>query len=133
VLVLASTRELALQIHESFPWLRGVCGCAIGGGLRRGGNAAADSASGTVQTSLWRLRRYLLDLMQQGCAGMDGLQVLVLDGANRCWIWDFLPAIQHMLQRIPKQRQTLLFSATMWPEIRELAQTIFADPVNIFD
>ena len=131
VLVLASTRELALQIHESF---RGYGAFAAvrsavvygGVGMQPQIRALRDGADIVVATP-----GRLLDLMQQGCAGMDGLQVLVLDEADRMLDMGFLPAIRRVLQRIPKQRQTLLFSATMRPEIRELAQTILRDPVNI--
>jgi len=131
VLVLASTRELALQIHESF---RGYGAFAAvrsavvygGVGMQPQIRTLRDGADIVVATP-----GRLLDLMQQGCAGMDGLQVLVLDEADRMLDMGFLPAIRRVLQRIPKQRQTLLFSATMRPEIRELAQTILRDPVNI--
>ncbi|MFN5732651.1 MAG: DEAD/DEAH box helicase [Planctomyces sp.] len=131
VLVLASTRELALQIHESF---RGYGAFAAvrsavvygGVGMQPQIRALRDGADIVVATP-----GRLLDLMQQGCASMESLQVLVLDEADRMLDMGFLPAIRRVLQRIPKQRQTLLFSATMRPEIRELAATILRDPVNI--
>ena len=131
VLVLASTRELALQIHESFRdygAFAAVRSAVVYGGvgMQPQIRALRDGADIVVATP-----GRLLDLMQQGCANMDGLQVLVLDEADRMLDMGFLPAIRRVLQRIPKQRQTLLFSATMRPEIRELAETILRDPVNI--
>lgn len=131
VLVLASTRELALQIHESFRSygaFAAVRSAVVYGGvgMQPQIRALRDGSDIVVATP-----GRLLDLMQQGCASMDSLQVLVLDEADRMLDMGFLPAIRRVLQRIPKQRQTLLFSATMRPEIRELAATILRDPVNI--
>ncbi|MGV2338527.1 MAG UNVERIFIED_CONTAM: DEAD/DEAH box helicase [Planctomycetaceae bacterium] len=73
----------------------------------------------------------LLDLMQQGHCSLDSIKVLVLDEADRMLDMGFFPAIRRILQKVPKARQTLMFSATMKPEIRELADSMLTDPVSI--
>jgi len=73
----------------------------------------------------------LLDLIEQGHANMDKVEVLVLDEADMMFDMGFLPIIKRILQKLPKQRQTLLFSATMPDEIRKLAEDMLRDPVTI--
>jgi ATP-dependent RNA helicase RhlE len=73
----------------------------------------------------------LLDLIEQGHADMAKVEVLVLDEADMMFDMGFLPIIRKILRRLPKERQTLLFSATMPDEIRKLAEDLLADPVTV--
>ena len=73
----------------------------------------------------------LLDLLGQGKFNLNHVTCLVLDEADRMFDMGFLPDIRKILQRLPAQRQTLLFSATMPEEIRRLAHEILRNPVTI--
>jgi ATP-dependent RNA helicase RhlE len=73
----------------------------------------------------------LLDLIKQGYVHLEGLQTLVLDEADRMLDMGFFPAIRRILEYVPRKRQTLMFSATMKPEIRDLANSILNNPVSI--
>jgi ATP-dependent RNA helicase RhlE len=73
----------------------------------------------------------LIDLMNQGVIDLTGLEVLVLDEADRMFDMGFLPDIREITKRIPAERQTLLFAATMPDDIRDLAQEILHDPVTV--
>jgi ATP-dependent RNA helicase RhlE len=131
VLILASTRELALQIHESFQTYGEFAGLKIaviygGVGQQPQVNALRSGAEIVVATP-----GRLLDLIGQGHVRFDGLETLVLDEADRMLDMGFFPAIRRILTHLPKQRQTLLFSATMKPEIRDLADSMLHDPVSI--
>ncbi|MFM8475760.1 MAG: helicase-related protein, partial [Planctomycetaceae bacterium] len=66
-----------------------------------------------------------------GHCSLDSIKVLVLDEADRMLDMGFFPAIRRILQKVPKARQTLMFSATMKPEIRELADSMLTDPLSI--
>ena len=128
VLVLAPTRELALQIHEHYMALdqaktnRSVV--AIGGA--------------NIRTQLGQLRRgaavliatpgRLLDLTERGAVDLSTIEFLVLDEADRMLDMGFLPAIRRVLSLLPKKRQTLLFSATMSSSIEQLARSTTKDP-----
>jgi ATP-dependent RNA helicase RhlE len=129
VLVLAPTRELATQIDASYRSLapkKGALRCVnvIGGtgmasqtaGLRRG-------ASVVVATP-----GRLLDHMERGAVNFATLDALVLDEADRMLDMGFLPSIRRILAAVPKQRQTLLFSATMSEAIEQLARTHMRSP-----
>jgi ATP-dependent RNA helicase RhlE len=72
----------------------------------------------------------LLDLLGQGAIQLDHVECLVLDEADRMFDMGFLPDIRKILKRLPAQRQTLLFSATMPEEIRALAHDVLRDPVT---
>jgi ATP-dependent RNA helicase RhlE len=70
----------------------------------------------------------LLDLAERGAVNFTGVEVLVLDEADRMLDMGFLPAIRRILSMMPAKRQTLLFSATMSSEIEKLARTTMKDP-----
>ncbi|MGN4191960.1 DEAD/DEAH box helicase [Burkholderia gladioli] len=73
----------------------------------------------------------LLDHVQQKTANLGQVQMLVLDEADRMLDMGFLPDLQRILNLLPKQRQTLLFSATFSPEIKKLASTYLSNPQTI--
>jgi ATP-dependent RNA helicase RhlE len=131
VLILAPTRELAAQIDESFR----VYGrhttmrhAAIFGGVNQGPQARAmrDGIDILVATP-----GRLLDLMQQGLVDLRHVNVLVLDEADRMLDMGFIRDIRKIIAKVPTQRQTLLFSATMPADIRDLASAILHRPVYV--
>ena len=73
----------------------------------------------------------LLDHVQQKTANLGQVQMLVLDEADRMLDMGFLPDLQRILNLLPKERQTLLFSATFSPEIKKLAATYLRNPLTI--
>lgn len=73
----------------------------------------------------------LLDHLNQGTIDLSHLEVLVLDEADRLFDMGFLPDVRRIVRHVPVQRQTLLFSATMPAEIRDLAHDILRDPVTV--
>jgi len=132
-LVLCPTRELAQQIYESFRTYgrhTGVRQTVVFGGVKQGPQTRALRAGVDV---LIATPGRLLDLMGQGLADVTGIEVLVLDEADRMLDMGFLPDLRRILRHVPRQRQTLLFSATMPPPIRKLAGDILHDaaPVQV--
>jgi ATP-dependent RNA helicase RhlE len=73
----------------------------------------------------------LLDHIGQGTIDLSRLEVLVLDEADQMFDMGFFPAIRQILKKLPRERQTLLFSATMPDEIRRLAHDVLSDPVTV--
>lgn len=130
-LVLVPTRELAAQVHESFR----VYGRQLG--------LISTSVFGGVgmQPQIQALRRpldvlvatpgRLLDHMQHRTVDLSGIEILTLDEADRMLDMGFIPAIRRIFQALPKNRHTLLFSATFLPEIKALAAQFMKDPVEI--
>lgn len=129
-LILAPTRELAEQIHEAIGVLgrnTGLRSMTIYGGV-----------SAQVQST--KLRRgveiivacpgRLLDHITQGNVKLDRIEVLVLDEADQMFDMGFLPDVRRILKHVPSRRQTLLFSATMPPDIRKLAEEVLRDPAG---
>jgi ATP-dependent RNA helicase RhlE len=131
VLVLASTRELACQIRESFETY-GACTSvrvtAVYGGVGQGSQVRALGHGVDV---LVATPGRLMDLMGQGYVDLDHIDTLVLDEADRMLDMGFLPAIRKILEHVPTKRQTLLFSATMPDPIVHLAETILRKPIHI--
>ncbi len=130
-LVLAPTRELALQIAESF----GDYGrhltirvAVVFGGVGQGPQVDALRRNADVVVAT---PGRLLDLIGQGHAKFDALETLVLDEADRMLDMGFIDPIRRIIAVLPRKRQTLMFSATMPPEIHKLAQTILKDPVQL--
>ncbi|WP_114239186.1 DEAD/DEAH box helicase [Dyella sp. C9] len=130
-LVLTPTRELAAQVHDNLrdygKHLR-ISSATIFGGVSMGPQ---------VQT----LRRgvdiviatpgRLIDHMQQRSLDLSGVEVLVLDEADRMLDMGFLPALKRILAALPRQRQTLLFSATFAPPIKALAMQFMHEPREV--
>jgi len=130
-LVLSPTRELALQIDEqalALGYHVGLTAVSVVGGVdMRPQERALRAGAELVVATPGRL----LDHMRFDYVDLRGLEVLVLDEADRMLDMGFLPDIRRILRVLPVQRQTLMFSATMAPEIRELANDILRDPVTI--
>jgi len=130
-LVLAPTRELAAQIVADLSDLAlhtPVTGAAVFGGVGMGPQEHAFRAGADVIVAT---PGRLLDHMQKGYARMSGLEVLVLDEADRMLDMGFLPDIKRILAKLPKVRQTLFFSATMPPAIAALSSQMLRDPVHV--
>jgi ATP-dependent RNA helicase RhlE len=130
-LVLAPTRELAVQIGEElerFGRGRHVRGAVIIGGV--GMAAQAEALRRGAQVVIATPGR-LVDHLQQRTASLESIEVLVLDEADRMLDMGFKPQLDRILQRVPRKRQTLLFSATMGGEVADFARAHVADPVRV--
>ena len=128
VLILAPTRELALQIEEDFQGLSyhtGLSGAAIFGGVGAGPQDRALRASVDVVVAT---PGRLLDHINSGAANFDSVEVLVLDEADRMLDMGFWPDVRRIVSTLPTARQTLLFSATMSEEVTRSAAQIMRDP-----
>ncbi len=130
-LILTPTRELALQIKESFDGYGrylSVRNAVIFGGV---GQAPQTDALKAGVDVLVATPGRLLDLMDQGFVHLESLTVFVLDEADRMLDMGFIHDVKKVIAKLPAKRQTMLFSATMPQEIAELAQTILRNPVRI--
>jgi ATP-dependent RNA helicase RhlE len=131
VLILVPTRELATQVHTVAVELSGgtdITCMPVYGGVAMDGQAAALRTGVDIAVAT---PGRLLDHVGRGSSRFRGLEVLVLDEADRMLDMGFLPDIRRILGRIPSERQTLLFSATMPREIVTLSRDIMNDPVRI--
>jgi ATP-dependent RNA helicase RhlE len=130
-LILSPTRELAMQIDEqalALGYHVGLTAVTVVGGVEmRMQERALRAGAEIVVATPGRL----LDHMRFGYVDYSALEVLVLDEADRMLDMGFLPDIRRILDALPRARQTLMFSATIAPEIRTLADDILRDPVVI--
>ena len=132
-LVLTPTRELAIQINESFGaygrHLSQIRHTVIFGGV--GQNPQVAQLQRGVEVLIATPGR-LLDLMNQGFVDLRGVEIFVLDEADRMLDMGFINDIKRILPKLPAKRQTLFFSATMPGQIQELAATILRpNPVRV--
>ena len=130
-LILTPTRELASQIADSFQnYGRDLTinGTVIFGGV--GQNPQARALRSGVDVVVATPGR-LLDLMQQRLVNFSGLEIFVLDEADRMLDMGFIHDVRRIIAALPKKRQTLFFSATMPPEISRLAEQILTAPKRI--
>jgi len=131
VLVLAPTRELAIQIGESFAtygrYLK-LRQALVYGGVSQGNQVRALNRGAHI---LVATPGRLLDLMNQGYIELDRLDVFVLDEADRMLDMGFLPDLKRIISKLPDQRQSLFFSATLPPKIIQLSQRLVRDPVSV--
>jgi ATP-dependent RNA helicase RhlE len=128
VLVLAPTRELALQIQKNYAELNHL----------KANRSVLVIGGANMKTQIADLRRRptiviatpgrLLDLTERGAIDLSTVEVLVLDEADRMLDMGFLPAIRRVLATLPRKRQTLLFSATMSATIESLARSTMRQP-----
>jgi len=130
-LILTPTRELAIQVHESF--------CIYGKNLKMryavvyggvGQSPQVKAMSFGVDVLVATPGR-LLDLITQGFVKLDELEVFVLDEADRMLDMGFIHDIKKVLKMLPPKRHNLFFSATMPPEIEKLANSILHNPVKV--
>ncbi|HMO16307.1 MAG TPA: DEAD/DEAH box helicase [Pirellulaceae bacterium] len=131
VLVLAPTRELALQIGESFETygrhLRLRCVLVYGGVNQASQVRALNRGAHVLVATPGRL----LDLMNQGYIHLEDLEMFVLDEVDRMLDMGFLPDLKRIIGKLPEERQSMFFSATMPPSIVELSQQLLFDPVSV--
>ncbi len=130
-LVLCPTRELALQIADSFRVYGKnlhLTSAVVFGGVNQNPQAAAIRRGVDV---LIATPGRLLDLMNQRLCDLRTVEVLVLDEADRMLDMGFIHDIRKIVAQVPAKRQTLLFSATMPGEIRTLANSLLRDPVSV--
>ena len=130
-LVLAPTRELARQIVDDFTGLArytGLSASAVHGGVKIGPQEKAFRRGVDVIVAT---PGRLLDHFQYDYARLAGLEVLVLDEADRMLDMGFLPDIRRILRHVPKPEQTLFFSATMPRQIEKLTREILDRPAEI--
>lgn len=130
-LVLTPTRELAAQVEEavrSYGQYLQLTSTVIFGGV--GMNPQITKMKKGVDILVATPGR-LLDLMQQGMLDLDHVQILVLDEADRMLDMGFIHDVKKILAAVPKDKQSLLFSATFSDEIRELASGLLKDPQTV--
>jgi ATP-dependent RNA helicase RhlE len=130
-LILEPTRELALQVEEAFHKYAKFTDLRVtivyGGvgygkqleDLRRGMDIVAATPG------------RLLDHLEQRNCSLDQVEILVLDEVDRMLDMGFLPDVKRIVQRCPKNRQTLFFTATLPPEIEQLASWALRDPIKV--
>ncbi len=130
-LVVVPTRELALQVEQSVRTYGGrkpIRSVAIYGGVR-------------MDRQVRSLRKWpeivvatpgrLLDHVRQGTIDLSSVEILVLDEADRMLDMGFIHDIKRILEQLPRERQTLLFSATFSPKIRRLAEDLLRNPESV--
>ncbi len=130
-LILTPTRELALQIYESFRaygrYTR-LHVCVVFGGVSQ--KMQVEKLHRGVDILVATPGR-LNDLINQGYIDLQYVKIFVLDEADRMLDMGFIADVKRIIAKMPKEKQTLLFSATMPSEIQELVNSILVEPVNI--
>lgn len=130
-LILTPTRELAVQIHDSFRTYGKHTSLKtdviFGGVSQHTQTLALRNGTDVLVATPGRL----LDLMNQGHIYLSHLQFFVLDEADRMLDMGFIRDIHKIIRELPDERQTLLFSATMPPEIEKLANNLLSNPVKV--
>jgi len=130
-LIVTPTRELAEQINDVIKTLSTgtkLKSATIYGGVGAGPQIKALQNGAEI---LVACPGRLLDLIQQGLAKMDRIEVLVLDEADRMFDMGFLPDVRRIVKAVPRKRQTMLFSATFPPDVELLASQSLIEPQRI--
>jgi len=130
-LILEPTRELAAQVVENFEKLgkhTGLRTLLVHGGVgydkqRKGLQQGVDIVVATPGR--------LLDFMQDGTVSLDSIEILILDEVDRMLDMGFLPDVRRIVEKTPRSRQTLFFSATMPAQIQGLAQWALKEPESV--
>ena len=131
VLVLAPTRELAEQIHEVFDVFTpptGIRSLAVYGGVKMSPQVTRLRSGVDVVVAC---PGRLLDHVAQRTIDLSRVEVLVIDEADRMFDMGFLPGLRKVIAKLPTERQTLLYSATMPEEIRRLTKDVLDRPETV--
>jgi ATP-dependent RNA helicase RhlE len=131
VLILAPTRELAAQIGDSvgkYGAHTNITHTVIFGGV--GQNPQVKAIRRGVHVLVATPGR-LIDLVNQGLIDLGSVEVFVLDEADRMLDMGFIHDIKKVIKKLPAKRQSLFFSATMEPKVKELAQSLVHDPAHV--
>ena len=129
-LVLVPTRELALQVTEELSLLgapRGIRAAAAYGGAPVASQAKRLRGARIVVATPGRLN----DLVRRRLLSLASIRILVLDEADRMLDMGFLPQVEEIIRKLPKRRQTMLFSATLSGDVGELARAYTTDPSRL--
>lgn len=130
-LILTPTRELAIQINESlndYTAYTGIRHCVIYGGVKQ--NTQVSQLKEGIDILVATPGR-LLDLMNQNIISLNSIRHFVLDEADRMLDMGFIHDIKRLLPKLPKEKQTLFFSATMPSSIVALSRSILHNPVKV--
>ena len=130
-LILAPTRELAIQIGDSFKTYGRYAQLKqtlVYGGVGQGNQVKAMEKGVHI---LIATPGRLLDLMNQGVIKLSQLEIFVLDEADRMMDMGFLPDLKRIISQLPEKRQSLFFSATIAPNIVQLAKKLLYKPINV--
>jgi superfamily II DNA/RNA helicase len=130
-LIVAPTRELAEQIHDNIGKMgekTGLRSVVIYGGVGKQPQIRTIRAGVEIVVAC---PGRLLDLLNEKALSLNAVEVLVLDEADHMFDKGFLPDIRRIIRQLPKQRQSLVFSATMPKEIRHLAEEILRNPATV--
>lgn len=130
-LILAPTRELALQNYETvrlFEQGVGLRSAVIFGGVSQ--NRQVSELQAGVDVLVATPGR-LLDLIGQGIVSLDRIEIFVLDEADRMLDMGFVHDVKRIVAKLPARRQTMLFSATMPPEVERLAMSLLKNPATV--
>jgi ATP-dependent RNA helicase RhlE len=126
-LVLVPTRELALQVADAIESFSGANNVKVGvayGGAPVSSQAKRLRGAHIVVATPGRLQ----DLIERRMISLDAVRILILDEADRMLDMGFRPQVEKIVGRVPRERQTMLFSATLDGEVGELAQAYTVDP-----
>ena len=130
-LVLAPTRELAIQIYNASKMMTLMAGLKMtvvyGGADRYGQIKNLNYGCDILIATPGRL----IDLMEQGHVNLSQVEIFVLDEADRMMDMGFMPALKKIIAKLPEERQSLFFSATMPPKIQELSQRLLFNPIHV--
>jgi ATP-dependent RNA helicase RhlE len=131
VLVLVPTRELAMQVSKQYdelaPKKLGQAALVIGGASEKLQIKQLKAGARIVVATPGRLE----DLMERKLVRLNGVEMLVLDEADRMLDMGFIPAIRRIVKQLPQQRQTMLFSATLEPSVVSIVEDMLRDPVRL--
>jgi ATP-dependent RNA helicase DeaD len=129
-LIVTPTRELAEQVKEDLKKLsykRGLTIIAVYGGVAIGPQIRDLSRAEVVVATPGRL----LDHLQRGTVNLSKVKMLILDEADRMFDMGFIEDVERIIQASPKKRQTMFFSATISPRVRDLANKHMNSPVKV--
>jgi superfamily II DNA/RNA helicase len=130
VLVLVPTRELASQVADELGLIgsrKGLRVAAVYGGAPIAGQAKRSRGAHVLVATPGRLQ----DLVERRLVSLDRVRTLILDEADRMLDMGFKPQVDRLVRRLPKARQTMLFSATLDGEVGELARAYTSNPVRV--